>query len=277
MTMADLCAKIPAWQERYPDPAAAERNAESRAAEDRWLARFDGADALDRGQVQEMIDWKFATMPHRRAQAMKGIAPDRWDGRDGAPGAAGLIRQALATPDDYEALALTAASGGGIHRFGPAMGSVLLAACRPGRFTVADSRALAALRHLGLMPPGGPSFQLRDWLPYLDACRGLASRCGASLRAVDRALWIAAVEAGLPARSGGPAARRVGQAAAPGRGTDRGERRGSGTERQGRARGRVEQGPGQGIGARARAGGGAGHDLRPDRGRPARRRRGDPR
>src|SRR5215467_1289189 len=165
MTMGDLCAQILAWQERYPDPAAtAGRNAESRVAEDRWLARFHGADALDRDQVQEMIDWKFSTMPHRRAQAMKGIAPDRWQGRDGALGAADLIRQALATPDDYEALALTAVSGGGIHRFGPAMGSVLLAACRPGRFTVADSRALAALRHLGLMSPGGPEFQLRDWL-----------------------------------------------------------------------------------------------------------------
>src|SRR5690349_18159381 len=52
MTMGELCAQILAWQERYPNPAAtAERNAESRGAEDRWLARFDGADALDRGQV----------------------------------------------------------------------------------------------------------------------------------------------------------------------------------------------------------------------------------
>ena len=49
-----------------------------------------------------------------------------------------------------------------------------------------------ALRTLGLMPPGSPSFQLADWVPYLTNCRTLASQCGVSLRYVDRALWVAA-------------------------------------------------------------------------------------
>jgi hypothetical protein len=130
-------------------------------------------------------------MPHRKMLAMRGISAGRWHARDGVPGAADLIRMALASTDDYEALAMMA-NGAGIHRFGPAMSSVVLAACQPGRFTVADSRALKTLRKLGRMPPGPPIFRLGDWPPYLSACRALAGQCGLSLRQVDRALWIGA-------------------------------------------------------------------------------------
>jgi hypothetical protein len=82
----------------------------------------------------------------------------------------------------------------GIYRFGPAMSSVVLAACRPDRFTIADSKALATLRGLGRMPPGPPGFRLDDWLPYLAACRMLARQCGLSLRQLDRALWVGAAD-----------------------------------------------------------------------------------
>src|SRR5262249_62148160 len=103
------------------------------------------------------------------------------------------MRRGLATGDDAQAVAAVC----GIDRFGPAMGSVVLAACRPGRFTVAASRALKALRGLGRMPAGPPGFRPGDWLPYLMACRGLAGRCGMSLREVDRALWVAGDDRGL--------------------------------------------------------------------------------
>ena len=78
------------------------------------------------------------------------------------------------------------------------MGSVLLAACRPAKFTIADTRVLKALRALGLMPDGHPSFQMDYWQPYLNICRELAVRCCASLRDIDRALWIAAADTPLP-------------------------------------------------------------------------------
>lgn len=39
---------------------------------------------------------------------------------------------------------------GGIYRFGSVMSSGVLAACRPKRSTLADSRALTILRGLGL-------------------------------------------------------------------------------------------------------------------------------
>jgi hypothetical protein len=182
-----------AWCEQYPWPSAsAEDDAAAREKEDRFLTRFAGLAALDHDQIAELIEWKFQSMHHRKALAMRGISPERWDGRDGAPGAADLIRKALTTSDDHEALATLANSAGGIYRFGPAMSSVILAACRPDRFTVADSRALSTLRALGRMPPGPPGFRLNDWLPYLDACRKLAQLCGLSLRQVDRALWVGA-------------------------------------------------------------------------------------
>jgi hypothetical protein len=78
-----------------------------------------------------------------------------------------------------------AKDAGGIYRFGPAMSSVVLATCRPERFTVADSRALSTLRRLGRMPPGAPTFRLDDWLPYLMPAPELGSAVSSQL-ASDR-------------------------------------------------------------------------------------------
>jgi hypothetical protein len=183
-----------AWSTQYPVPSApAEQNEAARIDEDKFLARFAGLAALDRDQVAELVGWKFQGMAHRRALALRGISPQRWQDDDGVPGAAAVIRTALAYADDYQALAAMAGVGG-IYRFGPAMSSVILAACQPRRFTVADSRALKTLRTLGLMPPGPAGFRLDDWLLYLTACRMLARTCGLSLREVDRALWVGAAD-----------------------------------------------------------------------------------
>jgi len=185
MAVTGICARLRAWGELYPDPSApAGQNAAARANEDERLAKFAGLDVLDRDQVIQLIGWKFQSMAHRKALAMRGISPQRWAGPGGA---AELIRHALADDDDGNALATVCR----IQRFGPAMSSVVLAACRPERFTVADSRALKTLRALGRMEPGPPGFRQGDWLPYLNACRSLARLCGLSLREVDRALWVA--------------------------------------------------------------------------------------
>src|ERR1022692_74404 len=147
---------------------------------------FAGLSELDRSQVTELIDWKFQSMPHRRARAMKGVTAEQWDGpgyrRGGRtdPPSAGRARRLSG-----------AGSHGGIRcrdlRFWPGDGRVLLAVCRPDRFTVADGRALNALRMLHLIPAGPRSFRLSDWRKYLETCRILADGCQASLRVVDRA------------------------------------------------------------------------------------------
>ena|SRR5690242_17165902 len=168
-------------------------------AEDAFLARFDGLAELDRDQVTELVGWKFQGMAHRKALALRGITPERWEDHGSTPGAAAVIRRALASGDDYQALATLASGTGGIYRFGPAMSSVILAACQPQRFTVADWRALTTVRQLGLMSPGPARFRPQDWVPYLTACRELAQTCGLSLRQVDRALWVGAFH---PSRAG---------------------------------------------------------------------------
>ena len=188
----DLCHELMAWCTLYPVPSAsAEQNEAARMAEDTFLARFTGRTALDREQVAELVGWKFQGMAHRKALALRGISPERWEDHDGVPGAATVIRRALTSSDDYQALAAMA-SGGGIHHFGPAVSSAILAACQPSRVTVADSQALKTLRRLKLMPPGPAGFRLDDWLPYLTVCRTLAQTCRLSLRQVDRALWVGA-------------------------------------------------------------------------------------
>ncbi len=189
----DLCSELVAWSTLYPVPSApAVRNDAARMNEDKFLARFAGLVALDRDQAAALVGWKFQGMAHRKALALRGISPERWEDHDGLPGAAAVIRSALASGDDYQALAAIAGGVGGIYHFGPAMSSVILAACQPRRFTVADSRALNTVRRLRLMPPGPAGFRLEDWLPYLTACRTLARTCGLSLRQLDRALWVGA-------------------------------------------------------------------------------------
>jgi len=193
MSMNGLCDQLRSWCQLYPDPSApAERNAAARAQEDERLGRFAELEVLNRDQVVALINWKFQSMAHRRALAMRGISQERWTGKDGA---AELIRRGLASSDDTAALAAVC----DIYRFGPAMGSVVLAACRPKRFTVADWRALKALRLLKRMPDGPREFRQDDWLPYLHACRTLSDVCCLSLRNVDRALWVAANDPDLAA------------------------------------------------------------------------------
>lgn len=89
-----------------------------------------GTRCPDSEQVGRLIDWKLQSMPHRRALARRGITPERWESALDQTGVGDLIRQALASGDDYESLALMAGQAGGIYRFGPTMSSIVLAACR---------------------------------------------------------------------------------------------------------------------------------------------------
>ena len=98
----DLCRELIAWSTQYPVPSApAERNQAARTDEDTFLARFAGLASLDREQAAELIGWKFGSMAHRKALALRGISPERWEDHDGVPGAAAIIRGALASSDDH--------------------------------------------------------------------------------------------------------------------------------------------------------------------------------
>src|SRR6266571_6999333 len=84
VAIADICGKLRAWHDQYPDPSGqADQNAAARAAEDERRSRCAGMHVLGRDQVAELVRWKFQSMPHREALAMKGISPQRWHARDG--------------------------------------------------------------------------------------------------------------------------------------------------------------------------------------------------
>src|SRR5207237_396566 len=78
-----LCSELMAWSTQYPAPSAsAEQNYAARMDEDAFLARFDGLAELDRDQVTELVGWKFQGMAHRKALALRGITPERWEDHD---------------------------------------------------------------------------------------------------------------------------------------------------------------------------------------------------
>lgn len=76
------------------------------------------------------------------------------------------------------------------------MASVVLATCRPERYTIADSRALRTM----MLLEGEPSHVISNtryfprfrWDSYLSICQELSRVLQVSLRDLDRAFWAAA-------------------------------------------------------------------------------------
>jgi hypothetical protein len=182
------------WRKRYPYPVAwadERANKQCRRSEGEWLAQFEGATDLRRRQVTMLVEWRFADAPVPRHHALQGIAgPAAWGH------ARRRIKKALAASSPTAALDLLVADEGGVPGWGPEMASVVLAACRPDLYTIADHRALRTLQALKLhLPRSEEEFARLDWWPYLTVCRRLTDVCGLSLRSVHHALRAAADEA----------------------------------------------------------------------------------
>lgn len=90
-----ICDRLRAWSEFYSDRSAlAERNAVARAVEDEWLGGFAGLDALERGEVVRLINWKFQSISPPEGTCAEGCQPGamggpRWRRRTGPPGTGG--------------------------------------------------------------------------------------------------------------------------------------------------------------------------------------------
>lgn len=174
------------WLALYPDPRAMrEENRKSREKEAAWLARFTPVASYTKPQVRDLIGWKFQTRQLYKDGALAGVEGTQW------PHARERIGAALASDSDSEALDMLLGAMGGIRGWGPAMASVILAASQPGRYTIADRRALASLRAIGWMTPGPTAFRRLDWSPYLDCCREISALTQRSMRELDQALWAA--------------------------------------------------------------------------------------
>ncbi len=182
------------WRKRYPFPyvwVSNSANRQCRKSEAQWFTQFDGAEQLRRRQVVALIEWRFADDPPRRERALRGVTGPRESGH-----AKRCIKKALETRSPIAALDCLVQDDGGIPGWGPDMGSVILAACRPDTYVVADHWALTALQGLHLYSRCDDNeFVRADWWPYLRLCRKLATSCGVSLAEVGQALRAAADEA----------------------------------------------------------------------------------
>ena len=181
-----FCKWIRKWLQKNP----------GRALEDEMLKKFHHRTHLSQAEARSLCEWKFQSDARRRKAAVEGIDDAHWSGPNGAET---KIKEALRDKDDFKALRATAAlSTAGVLGWGPAMGSAILAATQPDRFTVIDKRALKSLRAHGLHPVGDENATLADWTGYLATCRSIALQCGFTLRDVDRALYAANGSVGMP-------------------------------------------------------------------------------
>jgi sarcosine oxidase delta subunit len=165
----------------------AQARAALRESEDTWLAPFKGKQSLTRDEVGELINWKWQSYPAKRSKSRNGVDAD-W------AHAEGCIRRALAATADGVAVDELRWRKEGIPNWETAMASVILAACRPDRYTVVDTFA-----HRTLMLLDGASrqqidrqdwFQRGYWEHHLETCRELTAALGVSLRDLDRAFWV---------------------------------------------------------------------------------------
>lgn len=199
-----LDAWVEAWQERYPRRTASQpANEQARTREALRLSRFSYMTVLSQPDADELVRWKFDTYRARRAKALKGIDDEHWHHAERR--IAEALQVAHACPGlDRPPLLLLSDTTTGVGGWGVAMGSAVLAACFPHRFSVGDAKALASVQALntnGYLPievPPGKDFAFRHWEPYLGACRWLSGTCKKSLREVDQALWAAAGNLGMP-------------------------------------------------------------------------------
>lgn len=178
MDRKQLRAWVQAWANEY------------RAADDAPLAAFAGRDFLDRDAMRVMVSWKFNNMAHRKANATRYLDKEP-DGR-----IEDLTHRAFACSDDLGALLIVDVLRG----VGPALGSSILMASDPERYTVMDARSLKSIRALDRLGPGWPEASEREWLDYLGACRSLSDTTGEPLRRVDMALFSAEGSSEPPGR-----------------------------------------------------------------------------
>lgn len=147
-----------------------------------------GRTGLGREAFGIVIDWKFHRVANRRAQAHEYIA------RETDAALFGLSAAACGSTDDDVAMRIITRVGG----VGPALGSALLMVMNSTRWTVLDVRSLKAIRAIGYSDVPTKPQGTTTWLPYLEACRDVATRTELTLRIVDRALFAAKGAIDLP-------------------------------------------------------------------------------
>lgn len=176
MDRKQLKTWVRAWAGMYP------------AGADEVLVPLAGVSPIDRDATAIIVNWKFNNMAHRRANAHRGLAKEP-DGR-----IEDLTARAFGCNDELGALLIIDSLQG----VGPALGTSILMAANPERYTVMDTRSIQSIRAHELPGARFDDANEREWLDYLASCRSISERAAESLRTVDRALFMADGRLGLP-------------------------------------------------------------------------------
>lgn len=154
-------------------------------AYDERLLRLGQKNYFSREDIDQVAEWKFGSWA-ARLQRTRNLLAGNSD-RD----IENLTSRAFACNDDLGALLLIRLLRG----VGKALGSAILMAHDPARYTVIDVNAVRALQALGYLRdcprPTAPNSPLPNWDRYLAAARDTAARTGWTLRDVDRSLFHA--------------------------------------------------------------------------------------
>jgi hypothetical protein len=162
--VADLAARFPAGDDSACEAAGA-------AARARGYYR--------RGEFVLVCAWKTARSTPKVAL-------------NTAPAVRRATARALGDADEAARMeALLTLTGVGVPT-----ASTLLYFAFPALYPILDVRALESL---GVRPRS--TYPIGFWLDYLAACRELATRCGVSIRTLDKALWQWSKERSLVVRT----------------------------------------------------------------------------
>ena len=155
---------------------------------DEVLRQLERKTIFGRDDVELVATWKFGNWPQRLARTRNLL------GRNSDRDIENLSARAFLCNDDLGALLLIELLGG----VGKALGSAILMAQQPSRYTVIDVNAVRALQAVGYLRdcprPTNRQRSLPGWDHYLAAVRDIAARTGWTLRDVDRALYCAGRE-----------------------------------------------------------------------------------
>lgn len=160
---------VEAWLKQYPDY-------------DEPLSNLRGLPYFTRDQVESLVKWKYPE-PRKPLAAWRYNHIRALVHSNDAQAVIHATEAAFTDQNDSRALAHVTELRG----VGQAIGSTILTAHNPARFTVYDWRASKSLIALGYLDKRHRS----SWRAYLDGCRAVAAATGRKLRDVDRALYSA--------------------------------------------------------------------------------------
>jgi hypothetical protein len=173
MTDDELRRWVRCWSAQYP------------VEHDNVLIPLHGRAVFTLEEIDEILYWMLRKAPPYLTSARNNLKslPESY--------VLDIVARAIGCNDDLGAYLLLADLKGARH----AVPSAILATADPDRYTVYDQTAKKSLKALGLLQD---SQCKGEWLNYLHSCRHIARRTGLSLRTIDRALYEANGNKGLP-------------------------------------------------------------------------------